>query len=321
MVTIVLPASLGGSRETRAPAFPSEASSEKRVYRLPERRIVRRARGPYLYDQQGDRYLDLWAADGAAFLGHRPGGYSRLAKEEIDRGLWGPFPTQWLHRLYRAVTALVRAEAGETGLGHTDAGDTDDGNTDGGNTDGGNTDGEGVPIHDVTVCVLNGVFPGDTDGRTISQWLPTIPFPALSRSADVSLPVGLVLPAPGMTVSGYLTVGDLPTFVLALLTRSAHLLREYLASEERRVRCDLAMELPVPPGYTRHGVWFVPNGTERGGSREIAADHTGWRSLQDRALKFGVVLPPDGATPIVVPGGIGRSDVTRWKRLCDEWSL
>ena len=77
-----------------------------RAYQLPPGRIARRARRWWVYDQRGTRYLDFWQADGAAFLGHRPAGLSRVASAEIDRGLWEALPTPWPHRLRRALASL-----------------------------------------------------------------------------------------------------------------------------------------------------------------------------------------------------------------------
>ncbi|MFP4210585.1 MAG: hypothetical protein ACLFR8_05035 [Alkalispirochaeta sp.] len=293
-MTILLPGSSGSFREPHDPALGDDRCVRGRVYRLPEGRIVRRARGPYLYDQHGDRYLDLWGADGTAFLGHRPRGYSRLAKEEIDRGLWSPFPTSWPYRFRRAVTELVRVHTGTRSL------------------------------RDVPVWVLNGAVTGG-HGVSATRWLPTAPFPRSDKT-----PAGIVLPAPGVSVAGYRTVEEIPAIILALLTRSAHLLGQYLSSEECRLRCDLAMEMAVPPGYTRHGAWLVPDDPSRnegvpGGATAPAdvatATSDDWRRLRERALAYRIVLPPDGATPIAIPGGIGRFDVTQWKRLCDEWPL
>ncbi len=73
---------------------------------LPPGRYLRRAREWYLYDQQGDRYLDFWQGRGAAFLGHRPPGLARTVKEEIDRGLWSPAPTRWPYRLEKVLMEL-----------------------------------------------------------------------------------------------------------------------------------------------------------------------------------------------------------------------
>jgi len=73
------------------------------IARLPS---IGRARGYYLYALDGNRWLDCWVEGGRALLGHRPRGVSHRLKNEIDRGLYSPYPNKWLRRLESALTRL-----------------------------------------------------------------------------------------------------------------------------------------------------------------------------------------------------------------------
>jgi len=73
------------------------------IARLPS---IGRARGYYLYALDGSRWLDCWAEGGRALLGHRPRGLSHRLKNEIDRGLYSPYPNKWLRRLEAALIRL-----------------------------------------------------------------------------------------------------------------------------------------------------------------------------------------------------------------------
>lgn len=65
--------------------------------------MIRRARGFYLYDHRGRRYLDLWQAGGRAILGHRPGRLVGELKGVMEKGLLFPMPGIYLPRLIREL--------------------------------------------------------------------------------------------------------------------------------------------------------------------------------------------------------------------------
>ncbi|OQX29078.1 MAG: hypothetical protein B0D92_05640 [Spirochaeta sp. LUC14_002_19_P3] len=68
--------------------------------------IISRARGSRLYTPNGSRWLDLYADNGRALMGHRPGGISLRLKNELDRGLYAPYPNPWPPRLAKALHHL-----------------------------------------------------------------------------------------------------------------------------------------------------------------------------------------------------------------------
>ncbi|KGM38873.1 hypothetical protein JY97_14095 [Alkalispirochaeta odontotermitis] len=82
---------------------PMNAGERVLIARLPS---IRRARGYYLYALDGNRWLDCWVEGGRALLGHRPKGVSHRLKNEIDKGLYSPYPNKWLQRLKLALMRL-----------------------------------------------------------------------------------------------------------------------------------------------------------------------------------------------------------------------
>lgn len=65
--------------------------------------IVKRARDYYLYDERGERILDLYLDDGRAINGHRPNGLSLALKNAIERGLYAPYPSIYSDRLLKLL--------------------------------------------------------------------------------------------------------------------------------------------------------------------------------------------------------------------------
>ena len=82
------------------PLNPEESA---RLARLPR---IGRARGYRLYALDGTRWLDCWADGGRALMGHRPNGVSLRLKNEIDRGLYAPYPSRWEGRLEKSLMRL-----------------------------------------------------------------------------------------------------------------------------------------------------------------------------------------------------------------------
>lgn len=82
------------------PLNPIEAA---RLSKLPN---INRARNSRLYALDGTRWLDCWADGGRALMGHRPKGVSLRLKNEIDRGLYAPYPSLWDGRLEKALMLL-----------------------------------------------------------------------------------------------------------------------------------------------------------------------------------------------------------------------
>ena len=72
--------------------------------KIPE---INRARGYFLYTSSGKRYLDMALDGGRLIMGHRQKGYGQALKNAIDKGILPGFPSPYVHRLKRAVKALV----------------------------------------------------------------------------------------------------------------------------------------------------------------------------------------------------------------------
>lgn len=64
---------------------------------------IKRARGFYLYDDKGRRFLDLYLDGGRALCGHRPNGLSNVLKNTLSRGLYAPYPSVYDSRLDKVL--------------------------------------------------------------------------------------------------------------------------------------------------------------------------------------------------------------------------
>ncbi|MFA7565432.1 MAG: hypothetical protein WCY01_00260 [Alkalispirochaeta sp.] len=132
----------------------------------------------------------------------------------------------------------------------------------------------------------------------------------------------LVLPAPGVVVPAGVKPEELPTVAVALLTRGAQLLEAYLRSDGCLRRLEVAQRLSVPPGYSRSGVWMIPDSLIWPGLRPDAGPEAQnrWETNRENALKCGIILPPDSQTPVVVPDGMQQADCRQWERMCCGWA-
>lgn len=68
---------------------------------------VRRTRGFRLYDDSGRRYLDMYLDGGRAILGHKPSAALKSIKNNLDRGLLAPYPSQHRRRFIKALSRLL----------------------------------------------------------------------------------------------------------------------------------------------------------------------------------------------------------------------
>lgn len=67
---------------------------------------VRRARGFYLYTDKKVRLLDMYLSDGRAVLGHKTERILTTFKRELDKGLFGVYPSKNMSLLKRALRCL-----------------------------------------------------------------------------------------------------------------------------------------------------------------------------------------------------------------------
>jgi len=82
---------------------PLNAFENSLIRALPK---INRARESYLYMKDSSRWLDLWADNTRALMGHRAPGVSLRIKNEIDKGLYAPYPGVWENRLVKALNTL-----------------------------------------------------------------------------------------------------------------------------------------------------------------------------------------------------------------------
>jgi hypothetical protein len=67
---------------------------------------IRRARGYYLYDFDGNKFIDLFQGNGHNILGHKPFRQTTVLKDIISMGLLFDFPSIYTKRLEKALSAL-----------------------------------------------------------------------------------------------------------------------------------------------------------------------------------------------------------------------
>ncbi|MDR2149269.1 MAG: hypothetical protein LBO67_00280 [Spirochaetaceae bacterium] len=72
---------------------------------------IARARGFYLYTQNGSRIVDLWQDGGRAILGHKPPQVLRAMKKSAERALFAPFPHPARERFLKALQSLFPGKA------------------------------------------------------------------------------------------------------------------------------------------------------------------------------------------------------------------
>lgn len=82
---------------------PLNKVEQRLLERMP---VIGRARGYHLYALKGTRWLDCWLDDSRALLGHRPSKVSIRLKNEVDRGLYAPYPNRWTRRFEQSLIRL-----------------------------------------------------------------------------------------------------------------------------------------------------------------------------------------------------------------------
>ena len=76
--------------------------------------LIRRGKGPYLYDYDGNRYVDFYLAHGALTLGHTPAGVTKIMKGWLSKG-FSPGYLAGSHALIsKKLAGILTAQAGIT---------------------------------------------------------------------------------------------------------------------------------------------------------------------------------------------------------------
>lgn len=278
-----------------------------------------------LYDETGRRYTDFYQYDGAAFLGHRPRGVAQTVAAEIDRGLWSAVPTAWTGRFTQALEALAVA-AGVARLvvvapGVPAPGVAEDSTVRAGSGDAAKTsDARWRPLGAGAGAVA-AAGTATATGTAAAAGTAAVPGAAAGGATDsapddiatqVVLPLPIALPhVPGTVL---LPPEELSVALVAGLTRAVWSLIRYLDSPGAAARLELAGSLPAPPGYRRHGVYFIRE--EESAAEDDRFFHA--RCVQ-RAWNHSIVLPPHPAIPLCVPGELGRVELQMWEALCRDW--
>ncbi len=247
---------------------PLSLKENSRINRLP---VIGRARGSRLYALDGTRWLDCWADGGRALMGHRPKGVSLRLKNEIDRGLYAPYPSLWALRLEKALLALFPGYSevrifrnAERAIAAFDFGEP--------------------PIDPLDL---------PADRRASALWgrplLPDHP------EADFLFPV---MPLPGLTEVQPVMIkksnSDLPesdsssSVILAALTRS----------------CSSVMNgnTPIPAGFADIWEWRGPYMMFRGSQGE-------YDEIFESSFLQRVLIAPSKQRPSILPGDISAKEL------------
>jgi len=65
--------------------------------------VIKRGKGPYLYDYDGNRYVDFYLCEGNLLLGHTPPQVTRIVKSWLNRCHSGGYPTTTQQMLTRKI--------------------------------------------------------------------------------------------------------------------------------------------------------------------------------------------------------------------------
>jgi len=112
--------------ETAKKSIAGGASSTMRVLPYQDPLVISRCEGPYVWDYDGNRLIDLNMGYGALLLGHRPGVVIDAMKEELDRrgsvlGFVHELPHEAAHLIKEAFPSIESLRFCSTG---TEAGQT-----------------------------------------------------------------------------------------------------------------------------------------------------------------------------------------------------
>jgi hypothetical protein len=246
---------------------PLSSKEDSRINRLP---VIGRARGSRLYALDGTRWLDCWADGGRALMGHRPKGVSLRLKNEIDRGLYAPYPSLWGLRLEKALLALFPGYSAVRIFRNAD---------------------RAIAAFDLGAPVDPLDLPAD--GRASLLWgrplLPDHP------EADILFPV---MPLPGLSEvqpvmikkpNSDLPVSDsLSSIILAALTRSCSSV--------------IHRNTPIPAGSADIWEWRGPYMMFRGSQGE-------YDEIFESSFLQKVLIAPSRERPSILPGDISAKEL------------
>jgi hypothetical protein len=239
---------------------------------------VVRARDFRLYTQDGRRLVDLWQNNGAAVLGHTPGGILRALKNAAERGLYAPFPHSQEGRFHKALAALLpgmsfRLYRGDAALlrflgaeGFPDP-----------------ALGEAMPLSAPLLWrpFLDSAPPRDR------PLVPVLPLPWPGTLRVLALP-----PAPAASAPLPPESQLIPPSILAAATRGVY---DLIAANAVRGRMPYPRieEALAEKKWLRRGIYLCRSGPP---------DDEAYAALFRHFLEQGFLLPPVRTHPLILPG-------------------
>ncbi len=236
--------------------------------------IIKRTRGYLIYDTSGKRYLDFYLDSGRAILGHRMEGITRVIKSTVARGLTADYPSIYDVRVYKQLKLLFPG-AGEFRIYS---------NIDRAMAALSENEGKNILICDFID------FP--TTKSKYTFWRPFLNQSPGYQDSEFFIPL---LPFPGnfgpVVIGVNSTTGGLPhsdllsPMLCDMLIKSITSLRHYFNEVD-----------------SKKWVIFESTVWERTGPYlQFKLTGNEYSSLFEKALKSGVMLPPESGIPGIIP--------------------
>jgi hypothetical protein len=243
---------------------------------------VVRARDFRLYTQDGRRLVDLWQNNGAAVLGHTPGGILRALKNSAERGLYAPLPHSQEGRFRKALAALLP--------------------------------GMGFRLYRSDAALFRALgaerFPDPALGEAMPLSAPLLWRPFLGSAPPQERPLIPVLPLPWPAALRVLALPPapaetappesqlIPPTILAAATRGVY---DLIAANAVRARLSYPRveEALAEKKWLRRGIYLC---------RSEPPDDEAYAALFRRFLEQGFLLPPVRTHPLILPGALSPGE-------------
>ncbi len=285
---------------------------------------IRRARGFYLYDYAGRRYLDFYQNGGRALLGHRPAVLSSRLKNLLSSGLLAELPSIHGPRLERALRSLVgpervirwyhddvRARAAVIRVYGVDSPQARA------------FDRPADPAAVAATASGAGGCEAAREAAAVARLRPFVPPAAAGGEADLLLPV---IPFPGAFAPPVLCFGPASRppasdVVSPLLLAGLERVVLQLQRDPRwgGALCWLQPEMPQRKRRARAPVWET---LETDLWRRIGpylawrGDYEDYDVVFEEFLKAGFILSPGPDEPSIIPGWCSHGDFARFAATC-----
>lgn len=257
---------------------------------LPELPNINRARGFYLYDDRGSRFLDFYQNGGRALLGHRPAQLSTHLKSLLSKGLLAELPSKYAYRLEKALRKLLPDHPFVRCYEHRLKAEKV-------LVDAGISSGE-VPVPEIVSVA------GPPAGK-IACWRPFLD--GIVRFPEIVVPI---LPFPGGFGPGIVCFREDPGEILPpsdicspfLLAGTVRIVYDLIGEQSARNRNE--WNRFDGKGWKRIGPYLLPEG--------LSAEE--YERKYGELLNSGFLFSPSYVTPSIIPGEFSSGEIDRLLR-------